>query len=214
MSASLSHANPDGTGKLEAYDEHVGSRGYRGLRQYKKTRESYRLQPRKRTGRKRSTRVPSTPIRAARSGGVRLATRAGRNLDITGSGTTGTTVSITNLKGTGFYGTPTSSSEERKDDNGYKLSVVSPTRITCKFAIPATASPGSWDLYVQNLTPERYKDRAFTITANMLPARPAISPKAPPSPLLHLHLHPEPQLERGTRLPHHMTTSSTVSGVP
>ncbi|MFH1151050.1 MAG: DUF5719 family protein, partial [Actinomycetota bacterium] len=68
-----------------------------------------------------------------------------------GGGVRGTTVQISDLAGTGFYGTP--GVELRKGSDGIgadAISVVSPTQITCSFNIPDAAPAGAWDILVTN----------------------------------------------------------------
>lgn len=67
------------------------------------------------------------------------------------SGTQGTIVSISNLAGTNFYGTPIVKlrMSSQSDITASSVNVVSPTQITCVFDLTG-AAPGSWDVFVQN----------------------------------------------------------------
>jgi hypothetical protein len=64
----------------------------------------------------------------------------------------GTTVSITNLAGTGFLSGATVKLTQtgQTDIPGTSVVVVSPAQITCDFAIPSGAATGSWDVVVTN----------------------------------------------------------------
>lgn len=67
-------------------------------------------------------------------------------------GTRGTTVSITNLAGTGFLSGATVRLN-RTDSSaipGTNVVVASATQITCDFALPAGATVGTWDITVTN----------------------------------------------------------------
>ncbi len=68
------------------------------------------------------------------------------------SGTIGTAVSITNLAGNNFRSRATVKLQKRgqSDITASSVVVVSPTNITCSFAIPATVATGNWDVVVTN----------------------------------------------------------------
>jgi hypothetical protein len=67
------------------------------------------------------------------------------------SATSGTTATISDLKGTGFYGTPTVRLKKsgQPDITATNVSVASPSKITCRFNL-AGAVTGTWDVFVQN----------------------------------------------------------------
>jgi hypothetical protein len=67
------------------------------------------------------------------------------------SGVTGTSVSITDLAGTNFYGAPTVLLKKtgQTDITATSVLVVSPAQITCDFDLTGAAA-GDWDVYVQN----------------------------------------------------------------
>ena len=67
------------------------------------------------------------------------------------SGTNNGTVSITNLAGSGFYGTPTVQLKRpgQTSITATGVAVPSSTKITCSFNLTGAAA-GSWDVYVQN----------------------------------------------------------------
>ncbi len=82
------------------------------------------------------------------------------------SGTRGTTVNVTNLAGTGFYGTPTVKLKRTgsSDITATNVAVVSSSKITCRFNIPAGAAPGAWNLFVANPDSQSTtKNNAFTV---------------------------------------------------
>jgi len=68
------------------------------------------------------------------------------------TGKTGTNVSITSLSGTNFKKGATVKMQKagQSDIIASNVAVYSPTKITCTFAIPATAAAGSWDVVVTN----------------------------------------------------------------
>jgi IPT/TIG domain len=87
-------------------------------------------------------------------------------------GTRGTIVNVTNLAGTGFYGTPTVRLKKSgsSDINATSVTVVSSTKITCKIPIPANASAGAWNLLVRNPDGQSAtKAGAFTVSAPPAP---------------------------------------------
>ena len=114
------------------------------------------------------------------------------------SGVTGGTVSVTNLAGTNFYGTPTvqlkRTGEEKKgtgeeqrgngEDNKWNgkdnitatdVVVVSSTQITCSFDLTGAAA-GSWDVYVANPdSQDATLSGGFTVN-NPAPTLTSISP--------------------------------------
>jgi len=82
-----------------------------------------------------------------------------------GSGAAGTTVTITDLKGTGFYGTPTVKLKKsgQADIAAASVSVVSSTKITCRFNL-AGAALGAWNLFIQNPDGKSAtRNNAFTV---------------------------------------------------
>jgi hypothetical protein len=83
------------------------------------------------------------------------------------TGTRGTTVSITNLAGTNFYGTPTVKLKKGSSAiTAANVTRVSSTKLTCKLAIPANAAAGQWNLFVQNPDGQNAtRNNAFTINA-------------------------------------------------
>jgi hypothetical protein len=87
-------------------------------------------------------------------------------------------VSVTNLAGTNFRSGATVTLEKSGQTRIIARSVVvaSPTKITCKFAIPANASTGGWDVVVTNRDgTSGMKAAGFSITAGTLPAAPTIT---------------------------------------
>jgi len=68
------------------------------------------------------------------------------------TGKTRTNVSITSLAGTNFKKGATVKLQKagQSDIIASNVAVSSPTKITCTFAIPATAATGSWDVVVMN----------------------------------------------------------------
>lgn len=93
------------------------------------------------------------------------------------SGTQGYSVSVTNLAGTGFYGTPTVRLMKSGETpiTATNVNVVSSTKMTCMFALPANAAAGEWDVYVQNPDGQNAtKANAFTVSAP--PPQPAAYP--------------------------------------
>ncbi len=68
------------------------------------------------------------------------------------SGARGTTVSVTDLAGSGFYDGLTVKLKKagQPDITATGVTVVSPTRITCSLPIPAGAATGAWDVVVRN----------------------------------------------------------------
>ena len=82
------------------------------------------------------------------------------------SGTTGTIVNITNLSGTGFFGTPTVKLKKsgQADIPASNVNVSSATKITCRFNLD-NAAPGTWNVFVQNPDGKSAtRDNAFTVT--------------------------------------------------
>ncbi|WP_287152587.1 DUF5719 family protein, partial [Candidatus Solincola tengchongensis] len=84
------------------------------------------------------------------------------------SGAQGATVAVTNLAGTGFYGTPSVRLKKagQSDIVATGVTVVSPTKITCSLPIPAGAATGAWDVVVKN--PDNQEGTlpgGFTVTA-------------------------------------------------
>ncbi|MBU1671405.1 MAG: hypothetical protein KKF41_02010 [Actinobacteria bacterium] len=85
------------------------------------------------------------------------------------SGTQGSTVNVTNLAGTDFYGTPAVKLKRtgQTDITATNVVVASPTKITCRFVLPANAAPGAWNLFVQNPDGQSAtKNSAFTMNAS------------------------------------------------
>ncbi|MHB8893932.1 MAG: hypothetical protein ACYC99_01980 [Candidatus Geothermincolia bacterium] len=68
------------------------------------------------------------------------------------TGIQGSTVMVTDVAGTYFYGTPTVKLTRTGQDaiNATDVEVVTPAKITCRFPVPANAATGLWDLSVQN----------------------------------------------------------------
>ncbi len=68
------------------------------------------------------------------------------------AGNQGTTVAITNLAGTGFRtgATVKLARSGYSDLYATNVIVVSPTKITCQFAVPSTAATGPWNVVVTN----------------------------------------------------------------
>ncbi|MBU1944703.1 MAG: IPT/TIG domain-containing protein [Actinobacteria bacterium] len=64
----------------------------------------------------------------------------------------GTTVNVTDLAGTNFYGIPTVELQKAGETSiaAYGVYVAAPGQITCDFDIPAGAALGAWDVYVEN----------------------------------------------------------------
>jgi Spy/CpxP family protein refolding chaperone len=94
------------------------------------------------------------------------------------SGKTGTTVSITNLAGMNFRPGATVKLQKngQSDIIGSSVVVSGTTKITCKFAIPATESPGSWNVVVTNSDGTTgMKAAGFGITAGSTPGNPTVS---------------------------------------
>ena len=85
------------------------------------------------------------------------------------TGTQGTTVSVKDLAGTGFYGTPLVKLKKtgHVDMTATNVAVVSSTRITCDLPIPTNAATGTWNLLVQNPDGQSAtRTGAFTVTAS------------------------------------------------
>jgi Domain of unknown function (DUF5122) beta-propeller len=83
-------------------------------------------------------------------------------------GTQGATADITNLAGTGFYGTPSVqlTRSGKSPIIATNVKVVSSTKITCKFAIPSNAAIGPWHVYVRNEDDQwATLNNAFTVTS-------------------------------------------------
>ncbi|MBU4274093.1 MAG: IPT/TIG domain-containing protein, partial [Planctomycetes bacterium] len=102
------------------------------------------------------------------------------------SGTRGTTVSVTSLSGTDFYGTPTVKLKKagQTDITATNVTATSTTKITCKLPIPANAATGQWNLYVQNPDGQNVtKNNAFTVNAPPPPppSKPEITSVSPAS---------------------------------
>ena len=68
------------------------------------------------------------------------------------SGEQGSTVAVTDLAGSGFWGTPTVKLKKagQADITASGVTVQSPDRITCSLAIRASAAVGAWDVVVTN----------------------------------------------------------------
>jgi len=84
-----------------------------------------------------------------------------------GSGKTGTTVSITALKGKYFVSGANVSLTKKGETTivASSVSVSSPELITCKFAIPSDAGTGVWNVVVTNPDKQAYTwQNGFTIT--------------------------------------------------
>jgi hypothetical protein len=92
------------------------------------------------------------------------------------SGTAGTFVTITNLAGTNFVVGSSPSVQLKKTGEAAitatNITVVSPTKITCTFTLPAlTTSSGLWDVVVTNPNGESgMKPAAFNVTAVVVEA--------------------------------------------
>ena len=73
------------------------------------------------------------------------------SIDPNNANTGNTSVSITNLAGTNFYGTPTVQLQMTGQNSitATNVTVVSSTQITCSFDLTG-AAVGIWDVYVQN----------------------------------------------------------------
>jgi PKD repeat protein len=87
-----------------------------------------------------------------------------------GTGQRGTTVTVTNLSGTGFVGTDKPTVQLTKTGQtpimATNVTVVSPNRITCKFPIGATTATGLWNVRVTNADKQAgTKAWTFTVTA-------------------------------------------------
>ncbi|MDI6831372.1 MAG: IPT/TIG domain-containing protein, partial [Actinomycetota bacterium] len=68
------------------------------------------------------------------------------------SGAQGSSVAVTDLAGSGFYGTPTVKLKRtgQPDITATGVTAQSPTRITCNLPIPPEAATGAWDVVVKN----------------------------------------------------------------
>ena len=68
------------------------------------------------------------------------------------SGAQGTTVNVTDLEGTNFYGTPTVWLQAIGQSNITATNVIlaSSSKLDCSFALPLDAATGSWELHVKN----------------------------------------------------------------
>jgi hypothetical protein len=91
------------------------------------------------------------------------------------AGTRGTTVSITNLAGTGFWGTPTVKLKRTgsTDITATNVAVVSSAKITCRFALPANAAVGAWNLFVANPDSQSAtRNGAFSVTETPVDTHP------------------------------------------
>jgi photosystem II stability/assembly factor-like uncharacterized protein len=84
------------------------------------------------------------------------------------TGAQGSDVEVTDLAGSGFYGTPTVKLRKtgQSDIIATGVTVESSTRITCTLPIPAGAATGAWDVVVKN--PDNQQAAlagGFTVTA-------------------------------------------------
>ena len=83
------------------------------------------------------------------------------------SGAQGTTVNVTDLEGTNFYGTPGVWLQAVGQVNitATNVILVSSNRLDCSFALPLGAATGAWDLYVKNPGGQTaFLPSAFTMT--------------------------------------------------
>ena len=84
-----------------------------------------------------------------------------------GSGAQGTTVNVTDLKGTDFQGTPAVwlHAAGQGDITAANVILVSSGKLDCSFALPLGAATGAWDLYVKNPDGQSaFLKKAFTMT--------------------------------------------------
>jgi PKD repeat protein len=89
-------------------------------------------------------------------------------------GTRGTTVTITNLSGTGFVGTDRPAvyltRAGQTPIRATNVTVVSPSRITCKFPLAANKATGPWNVKVMNADRQSgTMANAFSVIAATLP---------------------------------------------
>ncbi len=86
------------------------------------------------------------------------------------SGTRGTTVAITNLTGTGLVSpaTVTLTRTGSADIAATNIAVVSPTKITCQLALPATAATGLWNVVVTSGGSTAILANGFTVGASVV----------------------------------------------
>jgi hypothetical protein len=100
---------------------------------------------------------------------------------LTPYGRRGTTVTVTNLSGTGFVAPDKPMVQLTKAGqspiNATNVVVVSPLRISCRFAIPATSAIGLWNVNVINADGQSgMKARAFTVKSATAPTVKSIQP--------------------------------------
>ena len=209
-------ANPDGTGKLEAYDGTTWAA--EATAGFGNTKNNGILSLA--TAEENGNKVIYAGTLNSDQGCEVWRGEAGNPPPVVTSitpntGTAGSTISISDLAGTGFYGTPTVKLKKSgKTITATNVSAASPTKITCKFAIPTTASTGAWDLYVQNPDGQgATKVGAFTITANMLPGSSCyLAEGSTISPFSTYISIQNPNTSAVHASITYMTTSSTVSG--
>jgi len=84
------------------------------------------------------------------------------------AGRRGSLVTVTNLSGTGFIGTPKPKVQLTRGSaviTGTNVTVVNPKRIRCTFTIPTLAAIGRWNASVTNGDNQKgVKASAFTVT--------------------------------------------------
>lgn len=84
-------------------------------------------------------------------------------------GTAGTTVKITDLKGSNFVSGATVALTKKDETSidATDVSVSSATKITCKFALPLSTEPGQWNVVVTNPDKQAYTSpNLFTVYKN------------------------------------------------
>jgi hypothetical protein len=93
-------------------------------------------------------------------------------------GRRGTTVPVTNLAGTGFSeGAKVNLTKAGKTIRGTGTVVVSPSKITCDFPIPATAAIGPWSITVTNPDSRSgTRANAFTVKSQNPPTVTSMTP--------------------------------------
>lgn len=95
------------------------------------------------------------------------------------SGTAGTTVTVTDLHGSGFVSgaTVTLRKSGASDIRATDVAIISASRIQCRLALPADAAAGSWDVVVENPDHQQGKlASGFTIVKTTSPTITSISP--------------------------------------